>query len=402
MNKGVIAGAVVVVAAVGASVFIAPRFMKKEVIEETVAPPVVRVVSPQVGDIEISRSLIGTVEPSDLVYVIPKAAGEITAVYANVGDYVTEGQLLCEIDTRQVDAARLQLEAAEVQLNDANANLARMRVLYQSGDIAAQAFEQVESAAKAAQIQYDSAKLAYDYQLEFSKITASIGGRIESSSMEVHSMASQTNPLCVISGEGMKTISFAVTEALLDHVKQGESITVEKSGSQYSGTITEVSTMVDAMTGLFNVKASVEGGEALVSGSSVRLYVVSDRAEDVLSVPVDCIYYSAGNPFVYTYDNGIVHQVDVQTGISDDVSMEIVSGLTTADQVITTWSPELYENAPAVLDGEIGTLTVGDTAGTDDSQTENGGSVEQNDSQAENGDDAEQNGGQTESSAAAE
>ena len=79
MNKGVVAAAVVVVAAVGVSVFAAPRLMKKEVIEETVAPPVVQVVSPQVGDIEISRSLIGTVEPSDLVYIIPKAAGEITA-----------------------------------------------------------------------------------------------------------------------------------------------------------------------------------------------------------------------------------------------------------------------------------------------------------------------------------
>lgn len=350
MNKGVIAAAAVVVAAVAAGVFAAPQLMKKETIEETVAPPVVQVVSPEMGDIEISRSLIGTVEPSDLVYVIPKAAGEITAVYANVGDYVTEGQLLCEIDTRQVDAAKLQMEAAAVQLEDANTNLQRMRVLYQSGDISAQSFEQVESAAKAAQIQYDSAKLAYDYQMEFSHITATIGGRIESSSMEVHSMASQTNPLCVISGEGMKTISFAVTEALLDQVKQGEPITVEKSGSQYEGVVTEVSTMVDSMTGLFNVKATVEKGEALVSGSAVRLYVVSDRADGVLSVPVDCIYYSAGKPFVYTYDNGIVHQVSVETGLSDDIRMEIVSGLSASDQVIATWSPELYENAPAVLE----------------------------------------------------
>lgn len=384
MNKGVIAAGAAVVAAVAVSVFVLPQVMKKDVIEEMVAPPVVQVVSPQIGDIEISRSLIGTVEPSDLVYVIPKAAGEITAVYANVGDYVEEGQLLCEIDTRQVDSAKLQLEAAEVQLNDANANLDRMRVLYQSGDIAAQAFEQVESSAKAAQIQYDSAKLAYDYQLEFSQITATIPGRIESSSMEVHSMASQTNPLCVISGEGMKTISFAVTEALLDQVKQGEPITIEKSGSQYDGTITEVSTMVDSMTGLFKVKATVEGGDALVSGSSVRLYVVSDRAEGVLSIPVDCVYYSGGKPFVYTYDNGVVHQVDVETGISDDIRMEIVSGLSASDQVITTWSPELYENAPAVLDSETSVTTVGSvTVETVESNPEAEGEAQAEDSQAQ-------------------
>lgn len=359
MNKRVMAAAAAAVA-VAVCVFALPRLMKKETVEETVAPPVVQTVRPQTGSIEVSRSLIGTVEPSDLVYMTPKVAGEITAVYVSVGDYVEEGQRLCDIDTRQVDSARLQLEAAEVQLNDANANLARMRVLYQSGDIAAQAFEQVESAAKSAQIQYDSAKLAYDYQLEFSQITATIAGRIESSTMEVHSMASQTTPLCVISGEGMKTISFAVTEALLDQVKQGEPVTIEKSGSRYEGVITEVSTMVDAMTGLFNVKATVDGGDALVSGSSVRLYVVSDRAVDVLSIPVDCVYYKSGRPFVYTYDNGVVHQVDVETGLSDDISIEIISGLSEADQVITTWSPELYENAPAILDDGKGTVTVGD------------------------------------------
>ncbi len=349
MKKGMVAVAAVAVAAVAAAVFLAPRYTGEESAAETVAPPVVQVTAPRKGTIEITRSLIGNVEPSDLVYVIPMAAGEITAVHVNVGDYVTEGQLLCEIDTKQVEAARLQFEAAGVQLDDANANLERMRVLYQAGDIAAQSYEQVESAAKAAQIQYDSAKLAYDYQLEFSQVTATISGKIESSSMEVHSMASQTTPLCVISGEGSKSISFSVTEAMLDHVKPGEPIVVEKSGSQYDGTVTEVSTMVDTMTGLFAAKATLEKADALISGSAVRLRVTTDKAEDVLIIPVDAVYYQNSLPYVFTFDNGVVHEVSVETGISDDENIEITSGLTEADQVITTWSPELYENAPAVL-----------------------------------------------------
>lgn len=352
MRKRTIAAAGVVIAAVILGVFVVPQFTGQEVQNETVAPPVVQVTSPVRGDIEVYRSLIGSVEPSDLVYVIPMAVGEITAVHVNVGDYVTEGQLLCEIDTRQVDAARLQLEAAEVQLNDANTNLERMRVLYAAGDIAAQAFEQVQSAAKGARIQYDSAKLAYDYQIEFSQVTATISGRIESSNMEVHSMATQSNPLCVISGDGGKTISFAVTEALLDHVKSGAPIRVEKSGSEYTGTITEVSTMVNAYTGLFDVKATLQNADALISGSSVKLYVISDKVENVLMLPVDAIYYSNSKPYVYTYDNGTVHEVGIETGLSDDVNIEIISGLSENDQVITTWSPELYESAPAVLEEE--------------------------------------------------
>lgn len=342
--------AAVGVVAVVAGAFAWYRFLPRQSAPEAVAPPTVRTAQPAAGDIELFRSMTGTVEPSELIYVIPKAAGEITAVHVKPGDYVEEGQLLCEIDTKQVEGARLQLEAAKIALKDANASLERMRVLYASGDISAQAFEQVESGARSARIQYDSAKLAYDYQLEFSSITAAISGRIESSSMEVHDMASQSGPLCVIANEGAKVVNFAVTEAVLDHVKEGEAIHIEKGGREYTGTISEVSAMVDPATGLFKVKAAVEKGDALASGSTVKLYVTSDKAKGVLTIPVDAVYYDDGSPYVYTFDNGTVHRTDVETGISDDEKTQIISGLSAQDQVITTWSPELYEGAPALVE----------------------------------------------------
>ena len=89
MSKGAkIAAALVVVVAVGA--FVGIRFKAPESVPEAVAPPVVRVRQPETGDIELFRGMTGTVEASDSVYVIPKAAGEITAVYVKNGDYVTE------------------------------------------------------------------------------------------------------------------------------------------------------------------------------------------------------------------------------------------------------------------------------------------------------------------------
>lgn len=348
-KSSVIAAAVILVVAVGAVA--GYKYMTpEETAPEVVAPPVVKVEQPSKGDIELFRSMTGTVEPSDLVYVIPKAAGEVTAVHVKTGDYVEEGQLLCEIDTKQVDAARLQMEAASIAVRDANTNLNRMSVLYASGDISAQAYEQMESQAKSAQIQYDSAKLAYDYQLEFSSVTATIAGKIESLDVEVHDMVSQSSPLCVISSQGTKVVNFAVTEAILDNIKEGDQIRIEKGGSEYTGTVTEVNTMVDAATGLFKVKASVEEGGALANGSSVKLYVTSDKAEGVMTVPVDSVYYDNGSPYLYTFDNGTVHRVDVETGISDSEKMEIISGISNSDQIITTWNPELYEGAPAVLE----------------------------------------------------
>ena len=175
-------GAVVVIA-LGA--LILPRFLKPKEQSEAVAAPVVRVQNPQTGNIELSTGLIGKVEPSDLVYIIPKMGGEVTEVLVKAGDVVTEGQLLCRIDTKQVDSAKLNLDAATIALNDARTNLARMQVLYQSGDISAQAFEQVQSGVQSAQIQYDGAKLAYDMQVEYSNITAPISGVVENTWVQI-------------------------------------------------------------------------------------------------------------------------------------------------------------------------------------------------------------------------
>ncbi len=171
-------------------------------------------------------------------------------------------------------------------------------------------------------------------------------------------MASQTSPLCVISGTGSKSVSFSVTEAVLGNVNQGDSIRIEKNGSEYQGTITEVNTMVDQATGLFKVKASVSDGDTLVSGSSVKLYITSDKVENVMTIPVDAVYYDNGVPYVYTYDGGTVHKVLVETGLADSERIEIQSGLSKDQLVITTWSPELYEGAPAELEDQSGGVTV--------------------------------------------
>lgn len=331
------------------AVLIVPRFLKPK--EEVVAAalPVVSVKTPEIGSLELYTALTGSVEPSDIVYVVPKVAGEVTEIHAKAGDMVTEGQLLCKIDTKQVDGAKITLDTALVSLQDANTNLERMRVLYASGDISSQQFEQIESSAKMAKLQYEGAKLAYDNQVEFSSITAPISGLVESFDLEVHDMASQQNTVCVISGEGAKAISFSVTERVMKGLHMGDTIRVEKAGAEYSGIITEMSTMIDASTGLFKIKASLENADALATGAQVKLYVTSERAENAMLVPTDAVYYTNGEPRVYTYQNGTVEEKNVEIGVYDADNAEIKSGLELSDQVIVTWSSELFNGSKVEL-----------------------------------------------------
>ena len=115
---------------------------------------VVRAEQPSSGDIILTTGLTGTVEPSDVVHIYAKAAGDVTAVFVKAGDMVTQGQVLFEIDTEQVETAKNSMDAASVSLSEAQSNLRRMQILYSGGDLSEQEYEQYVNAVKSAQLQY--------------------------------------------------------------------------------------------------------------------------------------------------------------------------------------------------------------------------------------------------------
>lgn len=319
---------------------------------------VVKAAVPENGTLELTTGLTGTVEPSDVVYVYAKASGDVTDVKVKAGDVVEKGQVLFEIDTEQVDTAKNSLDSAEVSLSEARSNLSRMKLLYDAGDLSDQEYEQYSNKVKSAELQYQSAKLAYDRQVEYSTVTATISGTIESCDVEVYDRVSQNTQLCVISGAGEKTVSFYVTQRMLENVREGDRLTIEKSGKSYEAYVSEVSSMVDTDTGLFKVKAQLADTGAIATGSTVKLELVTDRAENAMLIPVDAVYYSGGDAYVYLYQDGKAKTEKIEVGIYDSEYAEVLSGLTASDTVVSTWSSNLYEGAKIQIRGEENSETV--------------------------------------------
>ncbi|WP_313256702.1 efflux RND transporter periplasmic adaptor subunit [Lacrimispora sp.] len=346
----IIAGAVVIVAAVAGLTL--PKVLegkKEELVAEV--PPAVTAEKPETRTIEISNELIGTIEPDIIVHVMPLGAGEVTSVGVKTGDVVSAGQLLCVIDTKQVESTRITTETARITYEDAKKNLDRYSVLYAAGDVAEADYQSLADKVEMARLQYENAKIAYKIQMESSQVTAPIAGRVESFNISVHDMVSPQTTLCVISGEGGKSLTFYVSERIVGGLKAGDSIRVEKNGTDHEAAITEVSTMIDQASGLFKVKASIPDGDTLATGTSVKLYVIAQRAENVLTVPVDSVYYEGGNPFIYTYADGSLKKNAVTVGLANNEYMEVQSGITAEDQVVTTWTSELYDGSRVTLAG---------------------------------------------------
>ena len=70
-------------------------------------------------------------------------------------------------------------------------------------------------------------------------------------------------------------------------------------------------------------------------------------------VPADCVNYSNGDAYVYTYDaaTSTAKKTPVEDGLIDSDKIQIVSGLSYDNEVITSWSKELYDGAAVNIQG---------------------------------------------------
>ena len=241
------------------------------------------------------------------------------------------------------------------------------------------ALRSARTAYRNAQITYNAAKQAYDQaagisrddtevtvdaglraaevalesqakQLEYTKVYAPIDGIIEQKNISAHDLTSVSQPAYIVSNKSLMTVQFNISQATVGNIAVGDQVQVENNGKIVPGTITEISTMVDAQSGLFTVKASVDQADMpLFTGATVKIYAATEKATNSLLVPADAVYYDGEKPYLYVYKDGVAVKTDVETGVSDMNQIQIISGITADDEVITTWHPRLLDGTTVVL-----------------------------------------------------
>ncbi|MGL5435467.1 MAG: efflux RND transporter periplasmic adaptor subunit [Lachnospiraceae bacterium] len=347
MKKGKVLILVIAAAAVGAGIL--TGLSGKEQEAEYESRPTVSAVSPGRGDILLYTELTGTIEPESKAMVLPKMGGEIMEVYFQAGDYVEAGTVLCKIDSDALTALKLQVEAASVSVADCNKNLSRTQALFAGGSVSQQMLEQAQNAAQSARISYDSAKNQYDLQLQYTTVKAPISGVIETRNIDPYQHIGTTSEICVISAKEQLQVKFGITEKTLSNLSLNDLIRIEKNGTEYQGVVTEISSMVNAASGLYDVKAAVPEVQGLTTGSRVKLTVPMSQSRDVMTVPLDVVRYDNGAPFVYRYEDGVAKKIYIDAGIYDTEQMEVVSGLDQNSLIISTWSNELVDGEEVIL-----------------------------------------------------
>ena len=374
MKKGVKI-VIVLLILLGVAFLVGRRVLKpKEEVEHTQLP-LATGISVEKGDLSITESLVGTIEASEQYALASKVSGEVLEIYAENGAELKKGDKIARLDNqKQIDAAKYTLEQAEAQAKAASDARNRLASLQASGDISAQDFESADAQAKAAEAQVKAAKLNYDTQVEFATITAPADGVLQNSILVKDAMIPQGTQIASLMGNGKQQLVFSATEELMKNLSLGQEVKVEKGQEQYTGSITEISGVMNAQTGLFTVKANLENS-SLPEGSRVKLTVTKDSRTGVNLLPLSVIYYDNGSPYVYLLEkgegeNGTIKKQFIELGLQGEEKVEILSGLTEKDLILSSWNNEMYDGAKVRLkSSETASSSDGKTAGETDSST---------------------------------
>ncbi len=126
----------------------------------------------------------------------------------------------------------------------------------------------------------------------------------------------------------------------------GQEVQVERNGEIYTAEISENVGVADASNGLFKVKARlISGADKLIAGTSVKLTMATRKADNVMTIPVDSVYYESEKAYVYCMQNGKAVRTEIETGITNNENVEVKSGLTNDSRVITTWASQLKDGS---------------------------------------------------------
>jgi len=324
--------------------------------------PVVR------GDVEDVVTALGSLQPSAYVDVGAQVSGQLQAIHVAIGDRVTQGQLLAEIDATLYQAkvtadhavlenleAQLLLKAAsrrllERQFERQKEMLPARATSQEAYDAVVTALEQnsAEMVALRAQMRQTQANLeADDAGLRYTKIYAPMSGTVVSLTARQGQTlnATQAAPIILrIADLDTMTVWTQVSEADIPKLSEGMDAyftTLGRPNRRWSGKLRQILPTPDIVNNvvLYNALFDVDNHDkALLPHMSAQVFFRAQRAQNVLVVPAAAVHASddpgATASIIEVVQDGKRVQRQVEVGVSNRVTAEIKSGVTQGELVV--------------------------------------------------------------------
>ena len=338
--------------------------------DQTPSGTAVEVTEVTQGAMSTEYSVNGKVAADNEVQVFPMLAGQVLTLSVSEGDKVSKGQTLLSVDTSTVTSTMFSLresynatktatdkaiENAQISVQQAQLAVENTEALLEAGAAAEQdltkakqgleqaqagvAQARAQQAASLAQIQASMDQI--NKQASLGTVTAPCAGTVTTVNVVQGGMASSAQPAVVIAEDSRVKIKASVSEDVFAGLHVGDSAGVQisvLSDEVKTAKILSLPAAANQQTNLYDVSVSVPDGSDPAIGSFATVIFYTDRRENTLSVPTECVLTGNDNErYLFTVDEGgtTAKRVTVETGLVGKTQTEVTSGLTAGDRVVT-------------------------------------------------------------------
>lgn len=285
-----------------------------------------------------SEEVVATVNSKLRSVIESKVSGRIDKMLVNPGQQVKAGELLVQLDVREI---RAKLDQAIPVREQAEKDLKRFTDLLAKRVITQQEFEAAESKARVAR----AAVIEAETMLGYAKVTAPFDGIITRKLADVGDLASPGKPLVEMEDPAALRLEAAVPEAIIDRVSLGSKLMVRIGSNELEGVVREMSPTADPNSRTLLVKLDLPATPGLRTGQFGRV-AVPVAETSVLRVPASAVLRRGQMELVFIRNGNHAQLRIVKTGKPIAGEIEIVSGVSAGEEVITEGAADLVDGQP--------------------------------------------------------
>ncbi len=268
------------------------------------------------------------------VNIVPQTPGQVKQILFSDGQTVTAGAELVLMD---LSIAQAQVQASRAQSDTDTQNLRRTQSLSRQGLESTYSLEQAQSRASAS-----AANVTIDERrLEQLTLRAPFAGRLGSRQVDVGAFVLTGDTIVRLDDTAELQIEFRMPSTVALRATQGMPVHVQVPGTESDqtadGSLSFIDPTISTDTRSVLLRALVPNtGQQLRPGLYVRVSLDLDTHPDALVVPIDAIANDLNDSYVFVVDaKNIAHRRPVTRGLTDGRLVELLTGVTAGEQVVT-------------------------------------------------------------------
>ena len=326
-------------------------FSTQLVAQDTAMPVIVTAVAERTLNSDIQA--LGTLQANETAHLASPVSDIISRIHFVDGQRVEAGEVLVELTNHEQIA---ELEEARVALADAERQLQRTRQLVESSFVSAQELD-----GRQREFELTQARLrAVEARLKDRLIKAPFAGVMGLRQISIGTLLSTGSPLATLLDDSVMKLDFSIPETLMAQVRSGLGVTATAAAfpeRTFSGTIVSLDNRVDPVTRSIRVRARLDNEARLLRSGMLMRVSVASAPRQALVIPEGALLPLGDKQFVMQIEGAVdspsVQRVRVEIGERLPGLVEITSGLSSGDRVVTHGAFRLSSGQPVRIKAEL-------------------------------------------------